>query len=61
METVLVVVALLACPLMMLTMGGMAWVAARSRGDRPQRLGDEHEAAAPPSSQNRAGSASAGV
>jgi Protein of unknown function (DUF2933) len=30
METVLVVVALLACPLMMLVMGGMAWTAARS-------------------------------
>jgi hypothetical protein len=44
MESVLVVLALLACPLMMLAMGGIAWVTARFRGDsagsdeEPQRL-----------------------
>jgi hypothetical protein len=40
METVLVVVALLVCPLMMLAMGGMAWAAARSRRERSQGAGD---------------------
>lgn len=33
METTLVLICALACPLMMLAMGGMAWAGAKSRGD----------------------------
>jgi hypothetical protein len=35
MENVLVVLAVLACPLMMLAMGGMAWAGAKFRNAEP--------------------------
>jgi hypothetical protein len=38
---IMLVVALLVCPLMMLAMGGMAWAAARSRRKQPDESGEE--------------------
>jgi hypothetical protein len=40
MESALVVLAVLACPLMMLAMGGIAWVAARFRGENADAVED---------------------
>ena len=36
MEGMLLTLGLLVCPLMMLALGGMAWVAARFRGGKPE-------------------------
>jgi hypothetical protein len=51
MEGVLVILAVLACPLMMLAMGGMAWVAARFRDERADAADDAQELPRPASHQ----------
>jgi hypothetical protein len=41
MEKVLLLIAVLACPLGMLAMGGVAWVSAKAFGRRPDRASGE--------------------
>jgi hypothetical protein len=44
MENILLLIALLACPLGMLAMGGIAWISAKAVGGRSNRSGSAEEA-----------------